>query len=72
MTLPRGPAPDRPEEGEVFVADSFELVTATLTPGAVRQGLGEADDVARPPTESTAQPQHHQLEPDSVALTNTR
>jgi hypothetical protein len=72
MTFPRGSAPNRPEDGKVFVANRFELVMATLPPGAVRQRLGEADDVTRPPTQTTAQPEHHQTEPGPRALSDAR
>jgi hypothetical protein len=72
MTLSRGPAPDRPEEDEVFIPDRLELVTAALPPGSVRQRLGKADDVTWPPTETTAQPHHHQPEPGSLALSDPR
>ncbi|MCC6178484.1 MAG: hypothetical protein IT305_24525 [Chloroflexi bacterium] len=72
VTSPRGAAPNRPEQGEVLVADRFELVATALPPGAIRQRLGEADDVAWPPTEAAAQPQHGQTEPGSLALSEPR
>jgi hypothetical protein len=72
VTSPRGAASNRPEKGEVFVADRFELVTTAVPPGSARQCLGEADDVTRPPAETIAQPQHDQTEPGSLALSDPR
>jgi hypothetical protein len=72
VTSPRGAAPNRPEKGEVFVADRFELAAIAMPPGAIRQRLGEADDVTRPPSETTAKPEHDQTEPGSLALSDPR
>jgi hypothetical protein len=72
VTFPRGPSPDRPEKCEVFVSDRFELITAAVPPGPVRQCLGEADDGTRTPTQTTAQPQHDKVESGSLALSDPR
>jgi hypothetical protein len=70
MSLSRGPAPNRPQEGEILVADGFKVVTAALSPPSVGQRLGESDDITRPPTEAATEPQHNQAKPGSVALSD--
>jgi hypothetical protein len=72
VTFPCGSAPNSPEKGEVFVADRFKLVTAALAPRSVCERLGEANDVTRPPAETSAESQHNQTEPSSLTLSDAR